>query len=87
MANRNFKRTQSSSFCPLSSARLGQEIEEEKMLRMGKGAYYAAKGKLRSQEEKKARVEYMEQVGKHKRDIRRKIDRLEMIKQAAEKDW
>ena len=86
MAKRNFKRTQSYSFCPLSSSKLGQEIEEEKMMRMGKGAYYAAKGKLRSEKEKAERAEYMEQAGKHKRDIRRKIDRLEMIKQAAEKN-
>jgi hypothetical protein len=87
MAKRDFKRAQGFSFCPRSSSDLGQEIEEEKMLRMGKGAYYAAKGKLRSKKEKEALEDYLEQERRHRRDVQLRIERLEMIRQAAEKDW
>jgi len=84
MTKRNFKKSQTSSFCPRSSVLLGQEIEEEKMMRMGKGAYYASKGRLRSEHEKAVFAEAMEESVRRKRSNKLRKDRWELIKEMAE---
>ena len=95
MAKMNYKRVQSASFCPRTSKLSESERQEVLMTRMGKHNYYAAIAKRNRQAKEgekaapalKYDLDELKAVRKHKRDVQRKIDRLEMIKQAAEKDW
>ena len=90
MSRKNYKRTQSSSFVPTFSKQSETEREEAIMKRMGKSAYYARKGRIRRAElgdfnpEAGLTREQLAAAFAHKRKVKAKIERLQMIKELAE---
>jgi hypothetical protein len=90
MSRKNYNRKQSSSFVPNFTAKSESEREEDIMRRMGKAAYYARKGRIRRAElgdfnpEAGLTREQLAAVFAHKRKVKAKIERLQMIKELAE---
>ena len=90
MSRKNYKRTQSSSFVPNFTKQSETEREEDIMRRMGKAKYYALKGRIRRAElgdvnpESGLTREQLAAAYAHKRKVKAKIERLQMIKELAE---
>jgi hypothetical protein len=90
MSRKNYKRTQHSSFVPNFTKQSESEREEDIMRRMGKAAYYAAKSRVRRAElgdfnpEAGLTREQLAAVYAHKRKVKAKLERLQMIKELAE---
>jgi hypothetical protein len=91
MARRmNYNRKQSSSLVPNFTGQSESDREEDIIRRMGKGAYYAMKGRIRRAElgdfnpEAGLTREQLQAVYAHKRKVKAKIERLQMIKELAE---
>ena len=90
MSKKNYKRKQSSSFVPTFTAKSESEREEDIMRRMGKSAYYAMKGRVRRAElgdfnpQAGLTREQLSAVYAHKRKVKAKLERLQMIKELAE---
>ena len=84
MSKRDFNKSSGYSFCPRSSAVLGQEFAEEKIKRVGKGAYYAGKGRIRADRESAVDPDYLAQERKRRQRVKLRKDRLQLIKEMAE---
>ena len=82
MSKMNYKRTQSASFAPRFSRQTESERQEGIMSRMGKGDYYAMKGRAARAEASRERLITKDQLilaNEHRKRIKLKKDRLEMM--------
>ena len=90
MSRTNYKRKQHSSFVPGFTGQSESDREESIMQRMGKANYYALKGRVRRAELGKVDItagltrEQMAEVYAHRRKVKAKISRLQLIKELAE---
>jgi hypothetical protein len=85
MGKRNFNRSAGNSLCPRTSRLSESERQEMIMGQMGKGKYYAAKGRANRetvtghQPERDLSVNDLELARQHRLKVKKKIERLEMM--------
>jgi hypothetical protein len=90
MSKQDYSRKQHSSFVPKFTRQSESEREEDIMRRMGKANYYALKGRVRRAKlgdlnpESGLTREQLAAAHAHKRKVKAKIERLQMIKELAE---